>query len=91
MTFAMYNAWAAEDRRRYAAGVDPDIPPALCATSVRRLFAGWHPAVRTVLGDGVLLSARGRPRRYTVLQIEADYRACAAHFGHSPSFSEYDR
>ncbi len=49
MTFAMFNAWAAEDRRRYAAGIDPEIPPAPSATSVRRLFGGWHPAVRKVL------------------------------------------
>jgi hypothetical protein len=91
MTFAMFNAWAAEDRRRYAAGIDPEIPPAPSATSVRRLFGGWHAAVRKVLGDGVLLSARGRPRSWGLSQLEAGYRTCAKHYSHAPSFGEYDR
>lgn len=91
LTFAMFNAWAADDRRRFAAGIDPHIPPALAATTVRRLFGSWHAAVRAVLGDGVLLSARGRPRNYTVAQLEAGYKACVNHYGHAPSFGEYDR
>jgi hypothetical protein len=85
-----YDNWGREIERRRAREPDANIAPRPTAHTVGRLFGGWRPALKAVLGEEVLLSRHGQPCEYTREQLIELWRACRQHVGHPPAAHEYD-
>ena len=87
---ARYDNWGREIERRRACEPDANTAPVPTAHTVGRLFGGWWPALKSALGEGVLLSRRVQPYEYTSEQLMALWQACRQHLGHPPAVHEYD-